>query len=180
MNSIEPDELTGDRQKALYALLMTQARYKNYIDETNDSLINIAVEYFENHDDTRYKMFANYYCSRISQKNDNYTMSLYLLLKAFDYAKELNDDLWIGMIAQGISDDYMSNIMSDFRRDLPGLKDDDYKLYLYSILGFSASTIELFLKESKVENVYNRKARLKNKINQLEQSKRERYLSCLK
>jgi hypothetical protein len=70
--------------------------------------------------------------------------------------------------------------MSDFRRDLPGLKDDDYKLYLYSILGFSASTIELFLKESKVENVYNRKARLKNKINQLEQSKREMYLSCLK
>jgi hypothetical protein len=75
---------------------------------------------------------------------------------------------------------YMSNIMSDFRRDLPGLKDDDYKLYLYSILGFSASTIELFLKESKVENVYNRKARLKNKINQLEQSQRDRYLSCLK
>ena len=36
----------SDEYKAKYGLLLTQARYKNFIDEVNDSLIRSSSEYF--------------------------------------------------------------------------------------------------------------------------------------
>ena len=54
--AIDPHRLRGARRHALYALLLTQARDKNYIDETSDSLISIAVSYFDNSRDTYSRM----------------------------------------------------------------------------------------------------------------------------
>lgn len=71
------------------------------------------------------------------------------------------------------------NLFSDFRNDMPGLKDADYLLYLYSILNVSIPTISIILKESKIESVYNRKRRLKDKIKLLNPAKSERYLKYL-
>lgn len=70
-------------------------------------------------------------------------------------------------------------LFSDFRKDMPGLKDADYLLYLYSILHVSIPTISIILKEPKIESVYNRKRRLKDKIKLLEATKSERYLKYL-
>lgn len=70
-----------------------------------------------------------------------------------------------------------SNIISSFKADLPNLKESDYLLFLYTILGFSNTAIALFLNEDKLEAVYNRKARLKTKIRKLEQNKCNFYLS---
>ena len=46
LNTLSPDEMRQNRTRALYALLYTQAQEKNYVYETDDSLINIAVEYY--------------------------------------------------------------------------------------------------------------------------------------
>ena len=46
LNTISPDEMGQNRTRALYALLYTQAQDKTYRDETNDSLISVAVDYF--------------------------------------------------------------------------------------------------------------------------------------
>lgn len=70
-----------------------------------------------------------------------------------------------------------NNLMSDLKNDLPNLKEIDYRLYLFSVLGLSNATISLFLKEDKIEAIYNRKRRLKDKIKQLGEPKSERYLS---
>lgn len=72
------------------------------------------------------------------------------------------------------------NLISDFRKELPGLKDADYKLFLFSVLGLSAATISILLKEGKIEAVYNRKRRLKNKIKQLTTPNQERFLLYLR
>lgn len=77
-------------------------------------------------------------------------------------------------------DSVHNNLFSDFRKDLPNLKDADYKLYLFSILGLSSVVICFFLKEETVNSVYNRKRHLKDKIKQLEPEKRERYLQFFK
>ncbi len=69
-----------------------------------------------------------------------------------------------------------NNLFSDFRKDFPLLKDADYLLFLYSILNISNSTMSVILKEDKIEAIYNRKRRLKDKIKSLEESKRVRYL----
>ena len=72
-----------------------------------------------------------------------------------------------------------NNIMIDLRRQLPVLKEDDIRLFLFSALGFSSAVISLFLKEEKLSAVYNRKRRLKSKINTLESPLRERLLRIL-
>ncbi|MBD5359003.1 MAG: hypothetical protein HDR88_18755 [Bacteroides sp.] len=71
------------------------------------------------------------------------------------------------------------NLFSDFRADLPDLKDADYRLFLFSVLRFSIPTVSLFLKEDKIDAVYNRKRRLKDKIKLLGQEKGSRYLPYL-
>jgi len=71
------------------------------------------------------------------------------------------------------------NLYSDFRKDLPTMKDADYRLYLFCILGFSSTAISLFLNENKVSAIYDRKRRLKDKIKRLDSPKRDRYLAYL-
>ncbi len=71
------------------------------------------------------------------------------------------------------------NIMLDLRRDLPNMKNADYALFLYTILGFSISTISIFLKEEKISAVYDRKRRLKDKIKKLDSPNREKYMDFL-
>lgn len=48
IKSINPDDIYVRADKAFYALLYTQAQYKNYDSIRNDSLIDIAVDYYEN------------------------------------------------------------------------------------------------------------------------------------
>ncbi len=57
---------------ARYALLLSQALDKNYIDVTDDSLINIAVEYYEHSNNNRYRGMAYFYKSRVLQNTGNY------------------------------------------------------------------------------------------------------------
>ncbi|MBO7279649.1 MAG: hypothetical protein J6V00_00635 [Bacteroidaceae bacterium] len=45
LQRLDTKQLTSADEKALYALLYSQALDKNYIDITDDSLINIAVDY---------------------------------------------------------------------------------------------------------------------------------------
>lgn len=71
------------------------------------------------------------------------------------------------------------NLFTKFKEDLPCLKDADYLLYLFSILKFSNTTISVILKEDKIEAIYNRKRRLKDKIKTLDENKRARYLEYL-
>ena len=77
------------------------------------------------------------------------------------------------------ANEHYSNIITSFKSDLPNLKEADYLLFLYTTLGFSITAIALFLNEEKVDAVYNRKARLKNKIRNLGTSKYELYAKYL-
>lgn len=48
LKSIDGGKLrNGSRQQARYALLYTKAQYKTYEDPASDSLINIAVDFYE-------------------------------------------------------------------------------------------------------------------------------------
>lgn len=71
------------------------------------------------------------------------------------------------------------NIIAFLREELPKLKEADYRLFIYSALGFSNSAIALLLKEDKIESIYNRKARLKTKIKKLNSSRKDKYLMYL-
>ena len=55
-----PEELRG-KQRADYALLLTQAQDKNFIVQKDDSLIQIAVHYYDSIGDTKMQAKAHYY-----------------------------------------------------------------------------------------------------------------------
>ena len=69
--------------------------------------------------------------------------------------------------------------MTRFREDFPNVKDADFILFLYTLLGFSNIAIALFLKEEKVMAVYNRKNRLKKKIKEIGEERAKAYLDLL-
>ena len=65
LNTLSPDEMGQNCTRAHYALLYTQAQDKTYRDETNDSLISIAVDYYRHTDDARRKFLSYYYKGRV-------------------------------------------------------------------------------------------------------------------
>lgn len=109
---IEPEELTGDSNRALYALLFTQAQHKNYITIDNDSLISKAVDYFDSSDDAYHRMLALYYQGEIYRAAKDYVKALPVMLKAYRQASESDNYFWIGMTARGISDIYEQSYCS--------------------------------------------------------------------
>ena len=92
------------------------------------------------------------------------------------FIRELSEDK--GMLEElerEINKEY-DNVIKDFKETLPNLKDKDYKLYIFSFLPISLTSIALLMGEASVEGVYNRKRHLKDKIKQLEVTKREKFL----
>ncbi|MBQ2045665.1 MAG: hypothetical protein II260_00555 [Muribaculaceae bacterium] len=65
--------------------------------------------------------------------------------------------------------------MIDSRNCLSNLKEKDFNLLLYIYSGFSAKAIALFTHD-KISNVYNRKTRLKIKIEALNTPLKEKFL----
>lgn len=105
--------LKTDRDRALYALLYTQARDKSYMDDTSAVLINRAVDYYRSNNDAHYTMLAHYYKGRIHENAQDYGEALYQLMRGYKLAEELNDDLWTGRISRSISDLYNKTMNSN-------------------------------------------------------------------
>ena len=98
LQSISADSLTNEANRAYHALLLSQALDKNYIDETNDSLINIAVDYYADKPISTQQMLAYYYQARIKQNARTYPEALYAALHAEATAQQLNDHYHLGLI----------------------------------------------------------------------------------
>lgn len=77
-----PDKLHG-RQQADYAFLLTQARDKNYLDSLqSDSLIKIAINYYENHNDKVKAGKASFYYGNVLSYQDKNTEAMNAYLNA--------------------------------------------------------------------------------------------------
>lgn len=72
-----------------------------------------------------------------------------------------------------------SNLYSDFVKAVPGLKDSDRHLFLFSAYGFTPSVIARLLRVPKITSVYDRKRRLKDRIRRLPPHLADRFLSFL-
>lgn len=100
-----------------------------------------------------------------------------------DVVTGIIEDLTIGnkniLLLENEVNTVYNNLIIDFKNDQPDLKEADYRLYLFSVLGLSNSVISLFLKEEKIDAVYNRRRRLKDKIKRLDKEKQQRYLAFL-
>lgn len=108
LDSIDTATLTTDEQRALYALLLTQARDKNYFLETDDSLISTAVDYYTRQGNKNREQLARYYKGEILLQNGEYGKAVTEALKSLDIAKNEKDWFEIGRCHQIIADAYHS------------------------------------------------------------------------
>ena len=98
LNTLSPDEMGQNRTRALYALLYTQAQDKTYRDETNDSLISIAVDYYRHTDDARRKFLSYYYKGRVHFNAKDYLSATSCYMEAEQLADEVGDDYLVGLL----------------------------------------------------------------------------------
>ena len=98
LEGIDKSELTSKELEAKYALLLSQALDKNYIDLQSDSIIAPAVRYYENHGtpDERLKMY--YYSGRIKQNSGDHEGAMERFVKGESYGDECTDKALLGRL----------------------------------------------------------------------------------
>lgn len=95
-NITQPEELKG-KEQALYALLYTQARFKNNFTEKDDSLIRFAVNYYNDKDSVK-KSWANYYAAQIYQRTQQPEKALQHFQKADIASQQSKDYIFLHLL----------------------------------------------------------------------------------
>jgi tetratricopeptide (TPR) repeat protein len=98
LNTLSPDEMGQNSTCALYALLYTQAQDKTYRDETNDSLISVAVDYYRDTDDVRHKFLSYYYKGRVHFNAKDYLSATSCYMESEQLADAVGDDYLVGLL----------------------------------------------------------------------------------
>ena len=106
LESIESQQLTVQADRAYYALLLTQARDKNYIVQTDDSLIRTAVQYYDSIGDIPMQAKAHYHWGGVLRDQNNYFHALHLYINAANYAKRSEKSKLLSLIYNNIGNIY--------------------------------------------------------------------------
>lgn len=107
LQSIPTEELTSLEDRAYYALLMTQARDKNFILQTNDSMIYTAVQYYDSMKITAMQAKAYYYWGCIWRDKDNHLEALKKYFTAIAFTQKNSDHQLAGYIYNNIANLYL-------------------------------------------------------------------------
>lgn len=92
LEDIGVEELTTLDCRARYALLLTQAKDKNYILHHDDSLIRIAVNFYDSTENTFLRAKSHYYWGRVYQDRKNVAAAAREFLTAMPLAKKIEDN----------------------------------------------------------------------------------------
>ena len=154
-DSINPKTLTTERGRAIYAVLLSQALDKNYIDIASDSIIAPAVKYFADGDDPHYAMLAHYYHAVILFNANNLSASAIACMESERYAKIINNNSQLARIYALLS--FVYNYTYNFEEELY----------------YSNKSLERFYITNDFKQIINAKIRLAksyNNVNNFEKS----------
>ncbi len=98
LDSVPFEKLKTREDRAQYALLMSAALDKNYIDVASDSLIKIAVDYYSGKQCGPQRMQAWYYQGLVLKNAQKYIPSMLCFEKAETDAQKLEDYFYLGLI----------------------------------------------------------------------------------
>lgn len=102
-------------QNATWALLLTQAKYKNYIEEVTDStLINIAYDYFMKKGNAQRKAMTLYYKGVLYGKADKTQEAQESYLKAIEEVEKTKDYQLAHLIYSSIGNIYLYNSLNEY------------------------------------------------------------------
>ncbi|MDE6094586.1 MAG: hypothetical protein K2G52_00165, partial [Muribaculaceae bacterium] len=103
LKEIEKSELHSKKDQARYALLLSMALDKNFIDTTNFDVLQPAIDYYLKKGNANEKLRTYYYQGRIFQNQKDMDNALNSFIKAIDVSPDSNDSLCIArtLVAQG-------------------------------------------------------------------------------
>ena len=91
LRAIDKEQIGASKDRAKYSLLYAMALDKNYIDTTDVSVIQPAIDYYERTDDAESKMKAFYYLGRIQQNAKESQDAIFSFTKALDFANDVEE-----------------------------------------------------------------------------------------
>ena len=106
LESMPMPNTTDKFQQATWALLMTQARYKNYV-EQSDTLINMAYDYFINKEDAQRRAMVLYYKGAICYEHKQIEEAQEWCLKAAEEVEKTQDYLLAHLVYMEIGNLYL-------------------------------------------------------------------------
>ena len=93
LRRIDTLRLSAQHDRARYAMLLSMALDKNYIDLKDFHVLQPAIDYYEDHGTPTEQMRTFYYQGRIYKNAGNMSKALQTFLKALEKGKESNDTL---------------------------------------------------------------------------------------
>ena len=107
LRRIDTLRLSAQHDRARYAMLLSMALDKNYIDLKDFHVLQPAIDYYEDHGTPTEQMRTFYYQGRIYENAGNMSKALQTYLKALERGKESNDTL---TIARAYSAQFIPNL----------------------------------------------------------------------
>lgn len=109
-------ELRGE-ERALYALLLTQARYKSCVLLENDSLIQIAVDYYEGGGKQERLAQAYFYWGCVYMENKEFPKAISLYLKSLELMPK-KDSIFVAMLYSHLGNCYNEQDLHSTAREM--------------------------------------------------------------
>lgn len=102
LRKINRSSLSSDKMKAKYALLMSQALDKNYIDTTSFDILQPAIDYYLRKGTADEKLRTYYYQGRIYQNRENNDSAMQSFMRGREYCGIASDTMTMAnlMVAQ--------------------------------------------------------------------------------
>lgn len=106
LDSLSGTDIRGREANARFALLYSMALDKNYIDLTDDSLINVAVGWYRRHGTADERLKAWYYQGRVYENAGDNEKAMESFVRAETCASEAVDDISKGILYKAMSGRY--------------------------------------------------------------------------
>lgn len=114
LQSMQTPAHSDKLQNATWALLLTQAKYKNYIQQPSDSLINIAYDYFMQQNDARKKATVLYYKAALCKEANKTEEAQEYYLKAIGEVEKTKDYQLAHLIYAELGDIYVFRFFYEY------------------------------------------------------------------
>ena len=145
LKQIDTSRIAGKKDWAYYHLLHSAALDKNYIDVTDDSLITLSADYYENHGNIYNRMRSHYYQGIVRENARNYSAAIISFEKAMQEANSLHDLHYLGLIHRNMGNVFNAThnfieARKHFRKAIDCFSDNQDSLYAqYAIYAFAVT-----------------------------------------
>lgn len=134
LKQIDTSRLAGEKDRAYYHLIYSAALDKNYIDVTDDSLITLSADYYENHGNIYNRMRSHYYQGIVRENAKNFPAAIISFEKAMQEANLLHDLHHLGLIHRNMGNVFNAThnfieAREHFRKAIDSFSDNQDSLY---------------------------------------------------